>query len=76
LLGQRQGRAPFLGSALRIQNVRNRNFKYTNQIEFTKPRYLSDQRLNQERGRGMYEAQAPRKKVGENHVIKEFRKER
>jgi hypothetical protein len=39
-------------------------------------RYLSGWRLSQERGGSMYEAQAPKKKVGENHVIKEFGKER
>jgi hypothetical protein len=40
------------------------------------PRYLSGRRFSQERDRSMYETQATRKKVGENHVIKEFRKER
>jgi hypothetical protein len=40
------------------------------------PRYLSGRRFSQERGRNKYESQAPGKKVGENHVIKEFRKER
>jgi hypothetical protein len=39
-------------------------------------KYLSGQSLSQERERSKYVTQGPNKKVGENHVIKEFRKEK